>query len=1209
MKGSNINKLGKIEKNKKVKPGDCIFPFKYQWITYNNKCAPTEKGDICATSVNDKQTLQTYGYCDEKKETPKSTITPNSSFTSDETNSLVENMNILELPSSPLKSNKKQSPQLKKSKSSSTIEEDVIDPCTNKPKEKQSIIIDLPKSPTPTPRLKSISNIVKNIDLKENQESSTSPSMKRYNEDFIQILEELAEILGRQGEHFKSRAYKNASETIMTFDENITNLDVLKNKPAIGKTILEKLKEYMTTGTLRILERERNNPLNIFTRVYGIGPKKAKQLIDDGLTTIEQLRENKDKLNNNQQLGLKYYEDIQQRIPRSEIKLFDEELNKVFDLIKNKVPGSKFEIVGSYRRGAENSGDIDIIITNENNDANIFNMFLDTLKEKGILIEFLSRGKTKSLTIGEIPDHIPRRLDFLYSSIEEYPFAVLYFTGSKAFNTNMRQRALQKGYSLNEHGFSKMDGKKKGEKIDQLFKNEQEIFDFLDMEYKEPNERKDGRSVVLKNGVLKLDESVKMSKTTKPKKKSEKVITDKTEVIGILESLPQNKTGIVDEISKKQPKKLKLVEPKEKKEKKIKNSTLKKKFDYKKEIEKIKNKGINAIKLLNEEELSIILKKSSDAYYNKKPLMSDNVFDIIKEYIETNHPESKVLDEIGAPVKRDKVTLPYFMASMDKIKPDTNALQDFKKKYKGPYVLTGKLDGVSALYTTEHETPKLYTRGNGSIGQDISHLIPYLDLPTMKNITARGELIMKKEIFDEKYKDDFSNGRNMVSGIVNQKKIEKSKFRDVDFVAYEVIHPSMKPSKQIETLEKANFNVVIHMEEDEISNDLLSALLVNWRSSYLYEIDGIIVTNDSIEERKSENPDHAFAFKMVLSDQIAETKVLDVLWTPSKDGYLKPRIQIEPVRLGGAKIEYATAFNGQFVKDNNLGIGSVIEIIRSGDVIPHIRKVHQDQNIQAKMPDVPYVWNDTHVDIMLENPNDDEKVNETIIKLFFKGLDVEGLGEGNVKKLIEAGFDSIDKIVKMSEEDFLQVKNFEKVMANKVYSSIQDKIQKASLVKLMAASNVFGRGFGERKIGPILKSHPSILTSSEDDTLKIKKILMVKGMAEKSAKKFVQNIPVFIEFLSAIHQSSKLDKKETPQKGNVDHELFEKKIVFTGFRDKPTIEILKDIGSSIENSIGKSTYAVIVKDETSKTTGKAQKASEKGITIYTLDEFKNKYGL
>ena len=87
------------------------------------------------------------------------------------------------------------------------------------------------------------------------------------------------------------------------------------------------------------------------------------------------------------------------------------------------------------------------------------------------------------------------------------------------------------------------------------------------------------------------------------------------------------------------------------------------------------------------------------------------------------------------------------------------------------------------------------------------------------------------------------------------------------------------------------------------------------------------------------NPDHAFAFKMMLSEQVAEAKVVDVIWTPSKDGYLKPRVQIEPIKLSGVTIEYATGKNAQFIEKNRIGVGAVIQIVRSGDVIPDIIKI------------------------------------------------------------------------------------------------------------------------------------------------------------------------------------------------------------------------------------------------------------------------------
>ena len=92
----------------------------------------------------------------------------------------------------------------------------------------------------------------------------------------------------------------------------------------------------------------------------------------------------------------------------------------------------------------------------------------------------------------------------------------------------------------------------------------------------------------------------------------------------------------------------------------------------------------------------------------------------------------------------------------------------------------------------------------------------------------------------------------------------------------------------------------------DISNENLSQLLIVWRDTYAYEIDGLVIVDDKVYPRPEKNPDYAFAFKMVHSDQGAEAKIIDVIWTPSKDGYLKPRIRIEPVVLGGARIEYAT---------------------------------------------------------------------------------------------------------------------------------------------------------------------------------------------------------------------------------------------------------------------------------------------------------------
>jgi len=690
------------------------------------------------------------------------------------------------------------------------------------------------------------------------------------------------------------------------------------------------------------------------------------------------------------------------------------------------------------------------------------------------------------------------------------------------------------------------------------------------MEYKAPNERTDGRAVIIKSSE---DILVKKKNVTEKNKKTE--TKTKTKKRFIIEDDVEN------EIIKEHDKEIEKI------------------------VQQFKENGISVLNALNESQLSEIIVVANKAYYNETPLMTDNEYDIVKDFIAEKYPSNEIIHEVGAAVERNKVTLPYPMGSMDKIKPDTMALTNWKNKYQGPYVLSCKLDGVSGLYTTEGAKPKLYTRGNGTVGQDVSHLIPHLRLPKKKNVVIRGEFIIPKSVFETKYKQDFANPRNMVAGLINHKTIS-SAINDVHFVAYELIQPVMKPSDQLAFLATLDIEVVLNKSVTNVTNEMLSQQLIDWRANYAYEIDGIIVADDKIYERKAGNPEHAFAFKMVLSDQIAEAKVVDVIWNASKDGYLKPRVQIEPIHLGGVKIEFATGFNGAFIYDNKIGVGSLIELIRSGDVIPHIRKVIQHSE-EAKMPHVPYKWNDTHVDIMLEDLETDETVREKLITNFFRTIGVEGLSGGNVARIIEAGYDTIPKIIKMTIDDFMTVEGFKEKMSNKIYDGIRNKLDAANLVTLMAASNMFGRGFSEKKIELIMDGYPTILLSSASPNEKTERLASIKGMATKTAQAFVERIPDFLQFMKDAGLVHKLQvvKKDQPSLDET-HPLYGKIVVMTGFRDAELQDALKNVGAKLGSSVSKNTFAVLVKNM-DEDTGKAADARKLGIPLMTPSAFKLKY--
>jgi DNA polymerase/3'-5' exonuclease PolX len=402
----------------------------------------------------------------------------------------------------------------------------------------------------------------------------TNSSLPRLNEKFVDLMTVLAYVMRTRKDFMRMKAYDNARDTISSFSGDITKPEQLKRQKGIGDAIYSKLIDYEKTGTLRILEEEkeliaRKKAMDVFKDIYGVGEKKAEELVEKGITTLSELENRKSEvLNDKQIIGLKYYHDILQRIPRSEI----EEYKKVFE---NTFPttdsNAKFEIVGSYRRGLSSSGDIDVIITS--NDPNIFKIFVDKLIEKGIILEVLSRGNSKCLVVAKLHgSEYARRVDFLYTSSEEFPFSILYFTGSKGFNTTMREHALSMKYTLNEHGMSVMEGKKKGGLVEHKFTNEKSIFDFLGLEYKRPEERIDGRYVILKkseekektereepSSPIKIRKTVKKRIVIKPPTENKNVDTatvceniSNPSVFNLIESFKKYGIKVLENISEKQ---------------------------------------------------------------------------------------------------------------------------------------------------------------------------------------------------------------------------------------------------------------------------------------------------------------------------------------------------------------------------------------------------------------------------------------------------------------------------------------------------------------------------------------------------------------------------------------------------------------------------------------------------------------------------------
>ncbi len=329
------------------------------------------------------------------------------------------------------------------------------------------------------PRFGRYTRIRTDIIIKEH----TQEPIEHVKSKIIEIFKILGNHEKNNGETFKASAYFRCIKNIQ--DLPTLNEESLKSVKGIGKSLCDKIMNIINTGTCPAYEKIKNvkDAKEDFLKISGVGPKKAKELIKN-FTSVKQLVQApnlKDILNDKQLIGLKYYDDILERIPYHEI---DNHYKYMIDCLHKIDPNAEMTIAGSYRRKSKDSGDIDVLLKG---DTKLYKKFIDTLQKKGYLYETLANGTKKYNGMCKLHDYLTfRRIDIMITKPEEYPFAILYFTGSKDFNTLMRQHALNLGFSMNEYSLKHISDKSI---VNHTFTTEKDIFDYLNYPYVEPSER------------------------------------------------------------------------------------------------------------------------------------------------------------------------------------------------------------------------------------------------------------------------------------------------------------------------------------------------------------------------------------------------------------------------------------------------------------------------------------------------------------------------------------------------------------------------------------------------------------------------------------------------------------------------------------------------------------------------------------------------
>lgn len=614
---------------------------------------------------------------------------------------------------------------------------------------------------------------------------------------------------------------------------------------------------------------------------------------------------------------------------------------------------------------------------------------------------------------------------------------------------------------------------------------------------------------------------------------------------------------------------------------------------------------------LSKDDLELIVKAANATYRAGAPIMSDSKYDSVYiQELRVRDPQNPFLDTIEPePIPQAKtVPLPVRMLSTDK----AYSFEEISK-WVDRLVKAAKETGVELTELELKVTPKLdgyaayddgkilYTRGDGSRGQDITRAFD----KGLKVVNGEsrgqgpGEIVIRKSYFDEKLSGFFENSRNIQASIIAEKKIDEKIQEAIDVEAC-VFYPFSALDSWT-----GHYSVLLETFDN---------IVVNIWSSVDYDVDGVVLetTNQIVKEYMGATRNHhrwQIAYKV--NEEVAQVRVVDVIPQTSRTGKLTPVALLEPTKLSGANISRATVHHFGMVKSKGMGKGALVELVRSGLVIPKIERVIEpvDPLIPAQCPScgAHVVWDADN--LFCPNTTDCPAQAENTFIHFFKVLgNVDGFGPKVISKIYQAGIKSLYDIYNLKQIDFLKIGFGDKTSANLVAELRASRHLEIEDWRFLAAFGVprLGKGNCER-----LLEHHELLQVFD---LSVSDMVAIDGFAEISASTISEGLKsIRAEFLKVYGLGFNLkitatdDARDAPLKGEV--------VVFTGAMDhggRSEMEAeAKSLGAKVAKSVsGNTTYLVTGRNVGQK---KIDTAKSKGVKVLSeaeyLDRLKMKGGL
>jgi len=623
-----------------------------------------------------------------------------------------------------------------------------------------------------------------------------------------------------------------------------------------------------------------------------------------------------------------------------------------------------------------------------------------------------------------------------------------------------------------------------------------------------------------------------------------------------------------------------------------------------KKISNIVNHEIS-IKDLTDQELASFCVYANEKYRAGSPVISDEDYDFI--YLKSlkdrtpSHPLLQSVEPENEGFSEEKLLLPKPMLSIDKaysfpeilkwIERIHKACEDLQYDYRNIiFKATPKLDGFAGYDDGE----KLYTRGDGKKGSDISRVFErgLKVFDNSKRGQGPGEIVVKKSYFDQHLASFFEFPRNFQASLIKEKELDEHAKNAIKkdgafFVPFNQL-PNWQGS--VEEL-KANF-------ENIVQNSL---------KSVDFDVDGVVfeVTNDEIKTHMGSNRKfHRWQIAFKENKDKAHVRVLSITPQVGRTGKITPVAELEATQLSGATIVRATGHHYGLVRDQKLGQGSIIELTRSGLVIPKINKVLKASDnviIPNNCPSCGYelIWDSDF--LICQNHKLCRSQNIGRIEHFFKVLaNNDGFGIATIEKLFDKGVDQISKIYQLTFEELISFGFGDKTSENLLKQLERSKIEQIEDWRFLAAFGVHRLGQGNCE--NLLRNYPLEEVFNLDE----ESIIAIDGFAEQTASDIVQGLYSIKEEFGYLYSLGfNLEKTKLKSEPNNSNSLLtDKKIVFTGKMSSSRDEMkkhAKSIGIKVMSSVNQSTNYLVIGENVGPK--KLQFAIDNNIAILKEDEY------